>query len=141
MRHHPNKSYHKSSIKRHLFKTQDFGCEAYLRAALIQKTMFWQKNLVFLFLKLTKLNSLGQTVIVLVTFFVLIKQLKWLIGFFRSSSPEVFLGKGVLKVLCIFIEITLRNGCSPVNLLHISRTPFHKNTSAQIGSTFSRGRR
>ena len=56
-----------------------------------------------------------------------------------SSAPEVFLGKGVLKIyskftvehpcrsvisiklLCNFIEITLRHGCSPVNLLHIFR--------------------
>ena len=28
-----------------------------------------------------------------------------------------------------FIEITLWHGCSPVNLLHIFRTPFSKNTS------------
>ena len=28
-----------------------------------------------------------------------------------------------------FIEITLRHGCSPVNLLHIFRTPFPRNTS------------
>ena len=28
-----------------------------------------------------------------------------------------------------FIEITLRDECSPVNLLHILRTPFLKNTS------------
>ena len=28
-----------------------------------------------------------------------------------------------------FTEITLRHGCSPVNLLHIFRTPFPKNTS------------
>ena len=28
-----------------------------------------------------------------------------------------------------FIEITLRHGCSPVNLLHILRTPFPKSTS------------
>ena len=34
-----------------------------------------------------------------------------------------------IKLLCNFIEITLRHGCSPVNLLHISRTPFLKNTS------------
>ena len=27
-----------------------------------------------------------------------------------------------------FIEITLRHGCSPVNLLHIFKTPFLKNT-------------
>ena len=31
-----------------------------------------------------------------------------------------------------FIEITLRHGCSPVNLLHISRTPFPKNTSGGL---------
>ena len=66
---------------------------------------------------------------------------------YRSSHPEVFLGKGVLKIrsrcrgenpcqsalsiklLCNFIEITLQNGCSPVNLWHIFRTPFLKNTS------------
>ena len=62
----------------------------------------------------------------------------------RSSPPMVFLGKGVLKIcskftgehpcrsvisinlLCNFIGITLRHGCSPVNLLYIFRTPFHK---------------
>ena len=27
-----------------------------------------------------------------------------------------------------FIEIALRHGCSPVNLLHTFRTPFYKNT-------------
>ena len=30
---------------------------------------------------------------------------------------------------CNFIEITLQHGCSPVNLQHIFRTPFTKNTS------------
>ena len=29
--------------------------------------------------------------------------------------------------ICNFIEITLQHGCSPVNLLHIFRTPFSKN--------------
>ena len=33
------------------------------------------------------------------------------------------------KLLCTFIEITLRHGCSPVNLLHFFRTPFPKNVS------------
>ena len=65
---------------------------------------------------------------------------------YRSSHPEVFLGKGVLKiyskligehpcrsVISIklesnFIETALRHGCSPVNLLHIFRTLFLKNT-------------
>ena len=31
-----------------------------------------------------------------------------------------------------FIEITLRHGCSPVNLLHIFRTLFPKNTSGWL---------
>ena len=65
----------------------------------------------------------------------------------RSSQPEVFLGKGVLqlcskwtgkhpcrsaisiKLLCSFIEIIPLCGFSPVNLLHIFRTPFPRNTS------------
>ena len=34
-----------------------------------------------------------------------------------------------IKLLCNFIEITLRQGCSPVNLLHIFRTPYPKSTS------------
>ena len=62
----------------------------------------------------------------------------------------MFLGKGVLvicskftgehpcwsaistKLLCNFIVITLRHRCSLVNLLHIFRTPFLKNTSGQL---------
>ena len=32
------------------------------------------------------------------------------------------------KVASNFIEIQLRHGCSPVNLLHIFRTPLTKNT-------------
>ena len=63
----------------------------------------------------------------------------------RSSHPEVFLEKGVLKLcskftgehpcrsmLCNFIEIAFRHQCSPVNLLHIFRTPFLKNTSERV---------
>ena len=37
-----------------------------------------------------------------------------------------------IKLLCNFIEITLRHGCSHVNLLHISRTPFSENTSGWL---------
>ena len=69
---------------------------------------------------------------------------------FRSSLSQVFLGKVVLKMcnkfagehpgrsvisimlLCNFIEIAFRHGCSPVNLLHIFRTPFSKNTSGGL---------
>ena len=68
----------------------------------------------------------------------------------RNSHPEVFLEKGVLKIcskftgehpcqsvisiklLCNFIEITLRHGCSPVNSMHIFRTPFLKNPSGRL---------
>ena len=49
-----------------------------------------------------------------------------LINIDRSSHPVVLLRKGVLKICS---KITLRYGCSPVNLLHILRTPFLKNTS------------
>ena len=66
---------------------------------------------------------------------------------YRSNPWEVFLEKGVpkiyskstgehpcqsaisIKLLCNFIKITLRNGCSPVKLLHILRITFRKNCS------------
>ena len=69
---------------------------------------------------------------------------------YRSSRPEVFLRKDVLKIcnkftgehpcrsaisiklLCNFIEIVPRHGCSPVNFLDISRTPFPRNTSGRL---------
>ena len=68
----------------------------------------------------------------------------------EAAPPEVFLVKGFLKIcskfteehpsrsvisiklLCRFIEIILRHGYSPVNLLHIFRTPFLKNTSGWL---------
>ena len=68
----------------------------------------------------------------------------------RSSHPEVFLRKGVLKICSKFrgeyacrgvisiklqinfIEIALRHVYSPVNLLHIFRTPFPRNTSGWL---------
>ena len=67
-----------------------------------------------------------------------------LLEFYRSSHPEVFLGKGVLKICSKlqhnthtevrnnFTEIALWHGCSPVNLLHILRTPFPKNASGRL---------
>ena len=69
---------------------------------------------------------------------------------YRSTRPEVFLGKGILKIcsklagehpcrsgistklLCNIIEITHWHGCSPVNLLHIFKAPFPKNTSRRL---------
>ena len=68
----------------------------------------------------------------------------------RSSHQEVFLRKSVLKIFSEFtgehpcrsvisikwssnfIEITLWHECSPVNLLHIFRTPFPMNTSGRL---------
>ena len=67
----------------------------------------------------------------------------------RSSAPLVFLWKHFLKKCRKFtgehpcrsvisikmqsnvIETTLRNGCSPVNLLHIFRAPFTENISVE----------
>ena len=37
-----------------------------------------------------------------------------------------------IKLQSNFIEIELRHGYSPVNLVHISRTPFPKNTSGRL---------
>ena len=37
-----------------------------------------------------------------------------------------------IKLQSNFIEIALRHGCSPVNLLHIFRTPFSRNTSGWL---------
>ena len=37
-----------------------------------------------------------------------------------------------LKFQSNFIEITLWHGCSPVNLMHIFRTPFPKNTYGRL---------
>ena len=55
---------------------------------------------------------------------------------YRRSHPDVFAGKGVLKItaklLCNFIETTIRHGRSPVNLLHIFRTTSLKNTSGRL---------
>ena len=68
----------------------------------------------------------------------------------RSSPPEVFQEKGVLKICSkftgehpcrsaisiklqsSFIETTLWHECSPSNLLYIFRTPFPKNTSGWL---------
>ena len=73
---------------------------------------------------------------------------------FRSSRPEVFLEKGVMKICSRFtgehpcrsviliklqsnfIEIAFRRECSPAYLLHIFRTPFPKKTSGRLRLKF-----
>ena len=77
---------------------------------------------------------------------------------YRNIHSEAVLGKGVLKrcacskitgahpcqsVISIKLlgnsfEITLCHGCSSVNLLHIFRTPFPKNTSGWLPLSFVR---
>ena len=71
-------------------------------------------------------------------------------GSIRSSPSEVFLGKGVPKICSKltreypcrsviltklqsnFIEITFRHGFSPLNLIHIFRTLFYRNTCGGV---------
>ena len=64
------------------------------------------------------------------------KQPSW--GVYRKRCSEnmqqiyrrtVILKYDFNKVASNFIEIALQYGCSPINLLHIFRTPFPKNTS------------
>ena len=68
----------------------------------------------------------------------------------RSSHPEVFYEKGVLKICSkftgeqpcrsvisiklqsSFIEIIILHDCSSVNLLHIFRIPFPRSTSGRL---------
>ena len=64
--------------------------------------------------------------------------------YFRCSRPEVFLRRGVLKICrkvtgvhpyrsAISIKLlALRHGCSTVNLLHILRIPFPRNTPVRL---------
>ena len=44
------------------------------------------------------------------------------------QTPQKQPSIGVLIKSCNFIEIVFRHGCSPVNSLHIFRTPFPRNT-------------
>ena len=37
-----------------------------------------------------------------------------------------------INLQCNFIEIALQHGCSPVNVLHIFKTPFLRNTSGRL---------
>ena len=48
----------------------------------------------------------------------------------RTAMPKCDFNKAAKQ--SNFIEITLRHGCSPVNLLHIFRTPFPNNTSGRL---------
>ena len=99
--------------------------------------MIWQTNFLFYIVSLNWWAAFGK----------LSCNLTWI---YRSSHPEVFQRRGLLKicskyngehpcrsVILIkmqsnFIEITLRHECSPINLLHIFRGPSLKNTSGWL---------
>ena len=55
-------------------------------------------------------------------------------GVLKKRCSEV-----LMKLLSNFIEIALRHGCSPVNLLHIFRTPFTKNRFGRLLLNFPNG--
>ena len=48
--------------------------------------------------------------------------------FIREYLPMLKCGFDKVALQSSFVEITLWHGCSPVNLVHIFRTPFYKNT-------------
>ena len=108
----------------------------------------------FLFLPLVSRNFLRVVTFLHVSSFTQVDTVqhirKFQNTFHRSSRPEVFLGKGILKIcsnftgeytyrsaisiklLWNFIEIAICHGCSPVNLFHIFRTPFPKNAPGRL---------
>ena len=49
-----------------------------------------------------------------------------------KNMQQIYRKTPMLKLQSNFIEITLRYGCSPVNLLHILRTPFSRSTSGRL---------
>ena len=65
---------------------------------------------------------------------------------FQITSIQELVPRGVLikrssehtcrRVISI-VEFTLWYGCSPLNLLHISKTPFHKNTFVRLLSSWN----
>ena len=63
---------------------------------------------------------------------------------YKRTAPDVFLGKGVLKIcskftaehpcrsmICNFTEIAIWHRCSPANLLDIFRIPFSLRTTLE----------
>ena len=104
--------------------------------------------ILFIGLFFNRLSLIVAMMVVIIIFGILLELL------FRSIPWEVFLWKGILKISTKFIgehscrsvisiksqsnviEITLQHGCSPVNLLHIFRTLFPKNTAGWLRRCF-----
>ena len=126
-----------------VFTIEYLSCTYFLRTYRTEKLGMATKVATSLFSKLVKVDMTFQISKIRLN----IKLAKFESQSNRSSHPEVFLEKGVLKICTKFtgeypcrsvisiklqsnfIEITLRHGCSPVNLVHIFRTPFTNNTS------------
>ena len=101
-------------------------------------------------LKCQKFNSVSPTLSSSLSFsYIGLLYLRTLKGILTDKKKKCFKKycqkqpcRGVLKKRCSgvisinfqsnFIEITLRHGCSPVNFLHIFRTPFPKNTPRRL---------
>ena len=54
---------------------------------------------------------------------------------YSKNMPQIYT-RTSMPLLCNFIEIALRHGYSLVNLFHIFRTPFPKNTCGGLLLTF-----
>ena len=139
-----NSSYHSCAtiLYDNFFNVAHLG--HYVLAALLSKVYiflcyfdFVLFIFIFLVLSLIKNQVLCQVFIAPVSKSMLSTQ--WLRNTVQKDQKRS--SRGVLKtcskftgehpcrsVLCNFIEITLGNGCSPVNLLHIFRTTFLKKT-------------
>ena len=106
----------------------------------LRVTINFYKKHCLLVITWNKHNLLEQ----LVTMIWTLEKIFFNIAICRSSHPEVFLIKGVRKICSKFtekhpcrIKIALRHRCSPVNLVHIFRTPFPKNTSWAAASAYA----
>ena len=108
------------------------------------KQLYWNRTSAWLFsCKFAAFQNVPSLKSTSDRLLLLLAQLKKRVEMFRSSYPDEFLGKGVLKIYSKFTgehpskcdfnkEITLRHGCSLVNLLQIFRAPFNKNTSGRL---------
>ena len=65
-------------------------------------------------------------------YFIQLLEQRYLIHLIIPVNKKHFAKHFRICFLDCLIEITLRHGCSPINLLHIFRTPFYKKTSGGL---------
>ena len=131
-----------------IFKLVEYKSINARSALLVVVTVFLKEGQIYQNISKNHANSWGwQNVCCQTQLFCLLKKRQ---NSYKSNHPEVFQRKAVLKIcgkftgghpcqratsimsLCNFIEITLRYGCSPVNLLHIEITLRHENKPASL---------